>query len=71
MTGKLLSASIGPAQVIKRTSPLPSKVSPFKKWASTMMIRYPIETNATNEVYFKESSRLRKESGIITSLGAI
>ena len=68
MTGNAASAETGPAHWKTRTGPRSAIVSPLMKCATTRMTRYAIENNAITLVYFKESRRRRKESGITMSL---
>jgi len=68
ITGKLFSVGINPPHLITLIGPLSAIVSPFAKWYTTSTTRYEIDTNATMLVYFRESRRRRKESGITTNL---
>ena len=68
MTGKLLKVGTIPAHLTIRMGPLSSIVSPFAKWATTKITRYPIDIKATTLVYLRESNRRRKDNGITINL---
>jgi arylamine N-acetyltransferase len=68
ITGKAASAEMGPAHWKTRTGPRSAMVSPLRKCATTRMTRYAIENNAMTLVYFRESRRRRKDSGMTISL---
>jgi hypothetical protein len=71
MTGRLERKRIGPCHLIQCISPRCSTVSPMIKCATTVSTRYPKANKATIEVYFNESSRRRKDNGIMTSLATV
>jgi hypothetical protein len=71
MTGKAERADTAPAHSKTRTTPRSARVSPLMKCATTRITRYAIENNAMTLVYFKESSRRRKDKGITISLGTL
>lgn len=71
MTGKLLNVATALSGRTILKGPLSCIVSPFMKWASTSMTKYPIEIKAIMLVYFKESKRLKNDKGMTINLGSI
>ena len=68
MMGSVLKVATALSHRIILIGPLSGGVSPWAKWATTRMTKYPMETRAITLVYFRESSLRRKDSGMITTL---
>lgn len=68
MTGKAARVGIGPAHLNTRIVPRSWIVSPLMKWAKTNMTRYAIDIRAMMLVYFRESKRRKKDSGMTINL---
>jgi len=68
MTGKAARVGIGPAHLNIRIAPRSWIVSPLIKWAKTNITIYAIDIKAMILVYFRESKRRKKDSGMTINL---